>query len=143
MWSDMMCVACTEVVPQWSTHVGNNTVLEDDVVFLHRQEELAVARGLGRKPVAQVSTNLPRFRRCISLLFDLLARRCCSSLLVDSTMRGAQVSTNQFNIDVRLLSFQTRKQLLLPVLLPEMPRFSVHSVQKAFEYLSEQGHLGE
>ncbi|DBB17840.1 TPA: hypothetical protein ACH3X3_002860 [Trebouxia sp. C0006] len=43
-----------KVVPQWSTHVGNNTVLEDDVVFLHKQEELAVARGLGRKPVAQV-----------------------------------------------------------------------------------------
>lgn len=43
------------MVPQWSTHVGNNTVLEDDVVFLHKQEELAVAKGLGRKPVAQVS----------------------------------------------------------------------------------------
>lgn len=45
-----------ELVPQWSTHVGNNTVLEDDVVFLHKQEELAVARGLGKKPVAQVCT---------------------------------------------------------------------------------------
>ena len=44
-----------EVVPSWSTHVGNNLVLEDDVVFLHKQEELAVARGLGQKPVAQVS----------------------------------------------------------------------------------------
>lgn len=44
------------MVPQWSTHVGNNTVLEDDVVFLHKQEELAVAKGLGRKPVAQVTT---------------------------------------------------------------------------------------
>ena len=43
-----------ELVPDWSTHVGNNTVLEDDVVFLHKQEELAVARGLGQKPVAQV-----------------------------------------------------------------------------------------
>ena len=43
-----------EVVPSWSTHVGNNTVLEDDVVFLHKQEELAVDRGLGQKPVAQV-----------------------------------------------------------------------------------------
>ncbi|KAL3158280.1 hypothetical protein ABBQ38_010525 [Trebouxia sp. C0009 RCD-2024] len=43
-----------EVVPAWSTHVGNNTVLEDDVVFLHKQEELAVARGLGQKHVAQV-----------------------------------------------------------------------------------------
>lgn len=42
------------MVPAWSTHVGNNTVLEDDVVFLHKQEELAVARGLGQKPVAQV-----------------------------------------------------------------------------------------
>ncbi len=74
-WCDMMCVACTEVVPQWSTHVGNNTVLEDDVVFLHKQEELAVAKGLGRKPVAQVSTNLLRFRRCSSLLFNLLAHQ--------------------------------------------------------------------
>lgn len=44
----------TEVVPAWSTHVGNNTVLEDDVIFLHKQEELAVGRGLGQKPVAQV-----------------------------------------------------------------------------------------
>ncbi|KAL3140600.1 hypothetical protein ABBQ32_005170 [Trebouxia sp. C0010 RCD-2024] len=43
-----------KVVPAWSTHVGNNTVLEDDVVFLHKQEELAVARGLGQKAVAQV-----------------------------------------------------------------------------------------
>ena len=43
-----------EVVPAWSTHVGNNTVLEDDVIFLHKQEELAVGRGLGQKPVAQV-----------------------------------------------------------------------------------------
>ena len=51
---DGICFAA-ELVPQWSTHVGNNTVLEDDVVFLHKQEELAVARGLGRKPVAQVS----------------------------------------------------------------------------------------
>ena len=42
-------------MPDWSAHVGNNTVLEDDVVFLHKQEELAVAKGLGRKPVAQVS----------------------------------------------------------------------------------------
>lgn len=47
-------VTAAEVVPAWSTHVGNNTVLEDDVVFLHKQEELAVARGLGQKPVAQV-----------------------------------------------------------------------------------------
>ena len=54
----MVRIAYTEVVPQWSTHVGNNTVLEDDVVFLHRQEELAVARGLGKKPVAQVSKGL-------------------------------------------------------------------------------------
>ena len=83
-----MCAACTEVVPQWSTHVGNNTVLEDDVVFLHRQEELAVARGLGRKPVAQVL----RFRRCTSLPFVLLAHRyCCTPLLVDLTMHVAGV----------------------------------------------------
>lgn len=86
-----MCVACTEVVPQWSTHVGNNTVLEDDVVFLHKQEELAVARGLGRKPVAQV-TNLLRFRRCTSLLSVLLAPQCCCTpLLVDFTMHVAGV----------------------------------------------------
>ncbi len=73
-----MCVACTEVVPQWSTHVGNNTVLEDDVVFLHKQEELVVARGLGRKPVAQVCADLLLLRR---LLFDLLACQCCTPLL--------------------------------------------------------------
>lgn len=48
------CLVAAEVVPSWSTHVGNNLVLEDDVVFLHKQEELAVARGLGQKPVAQV-----------------------------------------------------------------------------------------
>jgi hypothetical protein len=36
------------------THIGNNTVLEDDVVFLHEQETLAVQHGMGRKPVAQV-----------------------------------------------------------------------------------------
>lgn len=79
--------ACTEVVPQWSTHVGNNTVLEDDVVFLHRQEELAVARGLGRKPVAQVSTNVLNFRHCTSLLSDLLAQQyCCTALLVHLIM---------------------------------------------------------
>ena len=50
-----------ELVPQWSTHVGNNTVLEDDVVFLHKQEELAVAHGLGKKPVAQVSMQIYAF----------------------------------------------------------------------------------
>ena len=48
-------------MPQWSTHVGNNTVLEDDVVFLHKQEELAVAHGLGKKPVAQVSMTSGRY----------------------------------------------------------------------------------
>lgn len=50
-----MWCCCAELVPDWSTHVGNNTVLEDDVVFLHKQEELAVAKGLGAKPIAQVS----------------------------------------------------------------------------------------
>ncbi len=55
MHRDLSLSPPAEVVPQWSTHVGNNTVLEDDVVFLHKQEELAVAQGLGRKPVAQVN----------------------------------------------------------------------------------------
>lgn len=50
-------------MPQWSTHVGNNTVLEDDVVFLHKQEELAVAHGLGKKPVAQVSMTSSKYVR--------------------------------------------------------------------------------
>ena len=101
----MVCVfVCTEVVPQWSTHVGNNTVLEDDVVFLHRQEELAVARGLGRKPVAQVTTTLLHFQHCTSLLSDVLAHQCCTPLLVDLTMHGAKKSTNHFNYNFRLLS---------------------------------------
>lgn len=34
--------------------MGNNTVLEDDVVFLHQQEPEAVRMGLGEKPVGQV-----------------------------------------------------------------------------------------
>ena len=34
-----------EVLPTWASHLGQNTVLEDDVVFLHEQERQQVAKG--------------------------------------------------------------------------------------------------
>ncbi len=34
-----------ERVPDWQVHVGQNKVLEDDVVFLHEQEAESVTRG--------------------------------------------------------------------------------------------------
>lgn len=46
------------LVPKWSTHIGNNRVLEDDVVFLHHQEPIAVAHGLAQFPIGRVY-NMP------------------------------------------------------------------------------------
>lgn len=43
-----------KLLPDWMTHVSNHTVLEDDQIFLHKGEELAVARGMGERPMAQV-----------------------------------------------------------------------------------------
>jgi hypothetical protein len=114
-------------VPQWSTHVGNNTVLEDDVVFLHKQEELAVARGLGRKPVAQVSTNILNFRRCTSLLSDLLTCQCCCTpLLVDLTMHVAGIWNHWLDRVLSLLySFWSNMLLWLKLLCRKKRRWIV------------------
>ena len=35
-------------MPTWISHVGQNTVLEDDVVFLHEQERYQVEAGCAR-----------------------------------------------------------------------------------------------
>lgn len=68
-------------MPQWSTHVGNNTVLEDDVVFLHKQEELAVARGLGKKPIAQVcNICLCTFLIVCCALVQVSQDACCEGV---------------------------------------------------------------
>mmetsp|Transcript_13287 Transcript_13287/g.23646 ORF Transcript_13287/g.23646 Transcript_13287/m.23646 type:complete len:212 (-) Transcript_13287:646-1281(-) len=41
-------------LPGWVFHPGNNTILEDDVIFLHRQMKEFVRRGSGHKRVGQV-----------------------------------------------------------------------------------------
>lgn len=43
-----------KLLPDWLSHVSNHTVLEDDVVFLHAGETMAVAKGMGEKPMGQV-----------------------------------------------------------------------------------------
>ncbi|PSC75151.1 Pheophorbide a oxygenase [Micractinium conductrix] len=40
--------------PQFLGHLGNNSVLDEDVIFLHMQEEEAARRGMGVKPAGQV-----------------------------------------------------------------------------------------
>lgn len=39
-----------ERAPAWQVHTGQNTVLEDDVVFLHAQEAESVERGAEPRP---------------------------------------------------------------------------------------------
>lgn len=46
------------LIPEWITHIGNNKVLEDDVIFLHQQEPNAVAKGLADSPIGRVY-NMP------------------------------------------------------------------------------------
>ncbi|KAK9812641.1 hypothetical protein WJX72_001174 [[Myrmecia] bisecta] len=43
-----------KAVPEFGSHIGNNTILEDDVIFLHKQEPESVAAGLANKPIGQV-----------------------------------------------------------------------------------------
>jgi Pheophorbide a oxygenase len=41
-------------LPLWLGHIGANSVLDEDNIFLHHQEVEAVKRGIGNKPVGQV-----------------------------------------------------------------------------------------
>ncbi|KAI7840725.1 hypothetical protein COHA_005541 [Chlorella ohadii] len=48
-----------KVLPEWRSHLGNNSVLDEDVIFLHMQasgyqEREAALRGMGDKPAGQV-----------------------------------------------------------------------------------------
>ena len=45
MFIHLFIRSAAERVPEWSVHVGQNGVLEDDVVFLHAQEQESVKRG--------------------------------------------------------------------------------------------------
>ena len=45
-------------VPKWMFHVNNNVILDDDVIFLHRQQEEFVTQGAGIKPVSQVRLHI-------------------------------------------------------------------------------------
>jgi hypothetical protein len=42
------------IMPEFMSHLGNMTVLDDDNVFLHMQERESVMRGLSQKPIGQV-----------------------------------------------------------------------------------------
>jgi hypothetical protein len=44
-------------MPTWMSHVGQNTVLEDDVVFLHEQERHQVEAG-SQEPACRASSVL-------------------------------------------------------------------------------------
>jgi phenylpropionate dioxygenase-like ring-hydroxylating dioxygenase large terminal subunit len=43
-----------KVLPEWRSHLGNNSVLDEDVIFLHMQERESALRGMGEKPAGQV-----------------------------------------------------------------------------------------
>jgi len=49
-----MAMSIIPKVPGWMFHPSNNTILEDDVIFLQRQMKEFVARGSGHKKVGQV-----------------------------------------------------------------------------------------
>ena len=96
-------------MPEWQTHVGNNTVLEDDVVFLHKQEELAVARGLGRKPFAQV-----RLPPCYCYVSCIITQIAASTNVALANQGSQQRWCKFFQVAVRLrrLSLSLNQQIL-------------------------------
>ena len=68
-----MCFYDAELMPMWMSHVGQNTVLEDDVVFLHEQERHQVEAGGSRK------TWLVGLCECHRARMQLYAGATCKS----------------------------------------------------------------